>query len=745
VKTVKTSEGTKRFVLTFIVVFLSLCFLALAWAETDPNWVSLVPGGDKALQVNLTEDNFDQLVLEIKLPGLWSEEVVTKGGDFALLSLPQGGASSVVGEPDLPVISKMVQIPFGAQVSLNLESFQVVEKSIQELGITQRIVPVQPPVPKITNAWEQKEFVINEDYYNQDEFLPQERVKLGEIGIIRGHRFVNVIIYPVSYNPVAGRLRIYSDLRIKLILTGSDMIVTQNQLSRYASPPFEELCRDLFINYQTYKSMTKAAPQLPVGYLIITHQDFNSSLADLVEWKTKKGFHVTVAQVPDIGSDTTAIKDYIQNAYDTWDIPPTYVLFVGDTEYIPTWTGEVSETATDLCYVKMDFDSFADVFRGRLPAKSPSEAVAMVDKILYYENPFAADFDWMGDACFIASDDAGQTAEYTHRYVIQNYLVPNGMEVDSIWERLGGSTSDITDCVNAGKTILCYSGHGSTSSWGCVYFNQNHVRSLNNADEYPFVLSHACLTGKFNVSESFGETWAKEANKAGIAFWGASNYSYWDEDDILEKRMFQAVFVETCFSIGSMTDKALWYLYQYYNGIGLSKYYLEVYNVMGDPSIDLWTNPAESLYVEFPSSVSTGINTVMITVEKSGSVPVYGAMVCLYKDGEVFETGYTDASGQLTLYPSPVTLGHIDVTVTAHNFLPFTDSMEVGSKIGDVTGDNEINISDIVFLLNYLYRNGPAPDPLEMGDANCDDDVEIGDVIYLINYLYRGGPLPCSP
>ena len=115
-----------------------------------------------------------------------------------------------------------------------------------------------------------------------------------------------------------------------------------------------------------------------------------------------------------------------------------------------------------------------------------------------------------------------------------------------------------------------------------------------------------------------------------------------------------------------------------------------------------------------------------------------------YKDGEVFETGYTDVMGQVTLYPSPTDSGYINITVTAHNFLPFVDSMGVGSQKGDVTGDGQINLGDVVFLLNYLYRDGPAPDPLEMGDVNCDDEIELGDVVYLLDYLFRDGPPPCS-
>jgi hypothetical protein len=63
---------------------------------------------------------------------------------------------------------------------------------------------------------------------------------------------------------------------------------------------------------------------------------------------------------------------------------------------------------------------------------------------------------------------------------------------------------------------------------------------------------------------------------------------------------------------------------------------------------------------------------------------------------------------------------------------------------GDANGDGVINLGDVVYLITYLYRGGPAPVPLLAGDATCDGAVNLGDVVYLITYLYRGGPAPCS-
>ena len=61
---------------------------------------------------------------------------------------------------------------------------------------------------------------------------------------------------------------------------------------------------------------------------------------------------------------------------------------------------------------------------------------------------------------------------------------------------------------------------------------------------------------------------------------------------------------------------------------------------------------------------------------------------------------------------------------------------------GDANGDGVVELADLVYLLNYLYRSGPAPDPMASGDPNADCVVELADLVYLINYLYKSGPAP---
>ncbi len=63
---------------------------------------------------------------------------------------------------------------------------------------------------------------------------------------------------------------------------------------------------------------------------------------------------------------------------------------------------------------------------------------------------------------------------------------------------------------------------------------------------------------------------------------------------------------------------------------------------------------------------------------------------------------------------------------------------------GDANGDGAIDISDAVFLIQYIFSGGPAPNPIAAGDANCDGSVDISDVVYLIQYIFAGGPAPCG-
>lgn len=66
---------------------------------------------------------------------------------------------------------------------------------------------------------------------------------------------------------------------------------------------------------------------------------------------------------------------------------------------------------------------------------------------------------------------------------------------------------------------------------------------------------------------------------------------------------------------------------------------------------------------------------------------------------------------------------------------------------GDANMDGVVDIDDPVFLLNYVFVFGPAPNPLLKADCDCSGGgvpVDIDDIVYLMDYILRGGPAPCD-
>ncbi len=77
-------------------------------------------------------------------------------------------------------------------------------------------------------------------------------------------------------------------------------------------------------------------------------------------------------------------------------------------------------------------------------------------------------------------------------------------------------------------------------------------------------------------------------------------------------------------------------------------------------------------------------------------------------------------------------------------YRPFSSngSVTVSGPIGDVDASGEVDIDDVVYLIQYIFAGGPAPEPYFTGDADCSGTTDIDDVVFLIEYIFGGGPEP---
>ena len=94
-------------------------------------------------------------------------------------------------------------------------------------------------------------------------------------------------------------------------------------------------------------------------------------------------------------------------------------------------------------------------------------------------------------------------------------------------------------------------------------------------------------------------------------------------------------------------------------------------------------------------------------------------------------------------------LSHLDNNVPyEHAISPFEAILFENTEYhwiptGDVDGSPQILVSDLIFMVNYIFKGGLPPVPEESGDVNCDSNLNVADLTFLVNYLFKGGPSPC--
>jgi len=550
-------------IMKYFQCFLSLLLFNLILIS-DISFAS-VPDG-----INITKTS-NGYRIDFSLPAYQLHDVTAEGGEYYQLFIKNFGVNPNVGLPALPLVSFNLYVDYEEDQPM----FDIQNISTEEISLTKKIYPFQMPWEK-SNPLSERPFIINDEYYKSTGNIDQSIVSVSKPFVISGVKGVTITFYPFKYNPRDNKLSVTQSAVVNLNLKFPVNPTTGRSII------YNKFFKEVFVNYEGNSTRTD------MKYLIITAPGFESSMQQFVIHKLSKGFTVDMFNTSATGTSNTAIKSFIQQRYNDPSTKPEFVLLVGDVAQIPSWIGSgAGSPNTDVNYGQLEGgDYFADVFIGRFSIANTTELQNAIAKSIYMEN-YIGTLDKKN--IFMASTDNWQISEGTHNYVIDNYFDPNGYTNLKLYTHTyNATTAQLISALNDNQIFAIYSGHGSEYGWADgPPLSQQQVRDLTNT-RYPFVYSFACVTGSYHLAECFGETWLRTAHGAST-FYGSSVNSYWDEDDILEKKIIYAMFEDELTRVTPMFDMGKIYLVNHYGGgIGpgtTTLRYVEMYNLMGDPSM----------------------------------------------------------------------------------------------------------------------------------------------------------------
>ncbi|MCP4709159.1 MAG: T9SS type A sorting domain-containing protein [Planctomycetes bacterium] len=652
-----------------------------------------------------TQSTMTELNLINSLAGMDSREIQTDQGVFTELLIAGYGHNNDIGQPQLPVLHKLIELPQGAEIEVNVIDYDLQEYNLGSLNIAHPLLPVQPPRPKNQQSFE---FQYDPAAYQQDVYSPQELVTVDVVGNLRGLRLGRLNIAPIQYNPVRNTINVFSNIEVEIYFSGADIVQTEWEKLRTSSPYFNFLA-GLVLNYQPVDpgQARDTITQYPVKYVIVSDPMFSEALQPFIEWKRKKGFYVIEAYTdqPEVGNSTTSIKSYLQGLYDqgTPDDPcPSFVLFVGDINQVPSFSGQSGSHVTDLHFCEYNGDYLPEMYYGRFSANNLVELQPQIDKTLEYEQYLMPDPSFLNEVVMISGVDAGHAPTWgngqinygttyyfneEHGITSHTYLYPES----------GSSDAAIIQDVSDGVAFANYTAHGSSSGWADPTFSISDVAGLQNQSQYPLMIGNACLTNKFDVSICFGEALLRAENKGAIGYIGASNNSYWDEDyywgvgvgPILANPTYEqtglGAYDRTFHDHGE--PESDWYVTQdgmiFAGNLAVTEgspssmdYYWEMYHLMGDPSVMIYFSQPPAMSPVYNSMLPLGIDEFTVTTEP-------GAYVAVSMDGELHGAGLADESGQAELIIDPFLVpGIADVVITKQNWQPYVGTVVIASPDG---------------------------------------------------------------
>ncbi len=707
----------KRFyLLTAISMFLFSFGTQSSFAEK----IKLTSSGQNRMQ--LTDKGFDSFEFQSTLSELEFSYENTGDQVFTRLSSEGYTSTMIPGSPSLPVLKKLIEIPQDAQALVEIIDATFKDYTLEELGINHPVFPYQMSLPKVKNA--SAPFEYNEDAYATDAFSPERLITIEEAGTMRAVRLGRININAVQYNPVQAKLRVYSDIKVRVVFENANYQKTIRMKKNTYSPYFTKAYAQL-INYEPMQ-MRDEITQVPVKYVIVSDPMFETALQPLVDWKTEKGYTVIEAYTdnPAVGTTTTSIKAYLQGLYNagTPDDPaPTFVLFCGDVAQIPVFNG--SGHVTDLYYCEYDGDYIPEMYYGRFSATNVSEITPQVAKTVEYEKYEFPDPSFLGECVMVSGVDGGHAPTYGNGQINYGttYYFNNAHGLLShtyLYPASGSASAAIIQHVSDGVAYANYTAHGNWDGWSDPSFKNSDVPGLQNDHKYPLMVGNCCLTNKFEQGSCFGETLLRAEGKGAIGYIGGTNSTYWDEDYYWGVGV-GAISANPTYegtSLGSY-DKVFhdhgeayddWFTTQGQqnyagclavteSGSSRTQYYWEIYALMGDPSV--------SIYFGVPPAMTVTYDVMPIASEDfTVNAPPY-SLVAISYEGELRGTAQTNASGvALVHFDNPIMGGNdADIVVTGQNYQPFFGTITMAGTDGPYV------IKDSFTLDNASGASNPVP------------------------------------
>lgn len=662
---------------------------------------------------NIETNSFHEFSGTLFTAGFSASEVNTPEGLFSRLSLPEHSYTEVYGHPEMPANRKLIRVPLGAEAVVTITHFEYEDIDLAKEGIMAPIYPAQPPMSK---SQDMHEFMYDATAYANRGFESHELLSVDMLGILRDKRIARINFIPFRYDPVRHVLRVYHRIDFSIYFENADIAATLALEEKYASPVFRSVNRQL-LNAETSANRENFM-RYPVKYVIISDRMFESQLQDFIQWKTQKGFIVVEAYTDEqgVGGSLSSIKSYIQGLYDagTPESPaPSYVLFVGDIQQIPSWNN--GNGVTDRNYCEFTGDLFPEIYYGRFSAQNPVQLQPYIDKTLQYEKYTMPDPDYLNEVVMVAGMDGSHGYNWANgqiNYGTINYFNPDhGITSHTyLYPQSGSNSLQIQQNISDGVTYGNYTAHCSPNGWADPSFTISDIANLQNQDKYGVLVGNCCSSSEYQLNECFAEAIVRAENKGAVGYIGASNSTYWDEDYYFAVgvgliNQNPPSYYETTLGF---YDRAFhdhgeefseWYVSTHEmifagnlavteGAPGMAMYYWDVYNIIGDPSLMVY-------FSEPPVTAATYLPLLPLqSISFTVTTEAY-AYVGLSLDNEYIGAALAGPDGIAILEFPPLTEeGIADVTVTRQNGQPFFGTVLITSPAGPYLMIDEITIVD---------------------------------------------------